>query len=101
MDVTNTSTDSLFLTVFNCGQREINPFCMLLPAPKDVVGSKIELCREMRTIINENKHLQNRHFGDTPLDKIPTKQKKSYVEHRHLLNSRLNVSFLIHSTFKF
>lgn len=90
--LSNEMTASLHIIVFNCGQKEVLPLCINVDAPRSILGSIIELRKEMQEIITKNKYLLVNHFGDTPLEQVPGKLKKAYTEHRSLLNSRLKVS---------
>lgn len=92
-DLSKMYTNPLHITVFNCGQTTLKPFCINVSAPKDINGETIELCQEMHSIVTENKNLLYNCFGSMPIiEKVTVKQKKVYNDHRNALNNRLKVS---------
>lgn len=85
----------MYLSVFNCGEKNFDPFCVYVDAPTDASGKTIKLCKEMQAIHDENKSLLTNHFGDKPLDKVDPKRLKNYNQHRSTLFIRLAVSLII------
>lgn len=87
-------TNSIHISVFNCGEKGKNsaPFCVTVQAPFDkIANNTIEICNEMRSIVEENKLLLRnvqvthegyfRHYKD----------KKAYQDARDLIDCRLKV----------
>lgn len=83
-------TDSLHVTVFNCGQREMEPFSVIASAPIDKISVQpIEICEEMQSLIVGMHKLLTGVTGDRFRNDM---QKKSYCERREDQNNRLRVS---------
>lgn len=93
IDSNKRHTDSVYLTVFKCGEKGFKPFYQYLEAPVDYLGKSIELCQEIKDILIENKHILTNSFGTTnpSRENISVKQKLEYNERRESFNKRMKV----------
>lgn len=83
-------TNSLFVTVFNCGPNQPQPFCINIDAPKDsVTGGLIDLAKEINLIISENKEILTMSKGLTHFRNVS--QKQQYYLQRQSIDHRLKV----------
>lgn len=93
IDISKIYTDPLYISVFDCGQKNTKPFCIEIPTPRNINGDCIELCQEMRSVIDDNRNLLFNSFGKENWKSATHKQKVQYTERKTMLNIRLKVRF--------
>jgi hypothetical protein len=83
-------TNSLYISVFNCGANQPKPFCVNIEAPRDsVTGSHVEFVNEIRSIISDNKSALTSTKVQTHFRGVPEKQ--NYFSKRQSLDDRLRI----------
>lgn len=81
-------TPRLFMTVFSCGEDTFDPFCVQIDKPKDKFGNDMEIIKELKDIINEQREtLRRPAHGARMLHDV----KLAYWDRRANFDSRLKV----------
>ncbi|XP_063918848.1 uncharacterized protein LOC135134157 [Zophobas morio] len=83
-------TNSLTLTVFNCGQNQPKPFCVKVEKPIDeITGSTVELMYEAHSIMHDNRNTLISSKTQTHFKGISEKQ--NYYARRKSIDDRLKM----------
>lgn len=88
-------TNPIHISVFNCGEKDKQPFCVTVNAPFDKIANRtIEIYREMKEIVKDNKLL----IGNVQVTREgffrSYRDKLAYQDARDVINYRLQVNLI-------